>query len=96
MLAAVCYCSFRMNVDCGEGGIYWRTLAAFLKPGDMLKLSWGRDYVTNGYMDEHELHGDRVTLLVERRRKTFGFILGTAVCENNTARMIKRGRDNNE
>jgi len=76
-------------VDCGEVGTQWRTITAFLKPGDMLKLHWGRDYDTNGNMDEHKLHGDRLSLHITRGEKKFCFVISSGCQYDNSARMIK-------
>lgn len=82
-------CSEMMWVDCGDVGLHWRSIAAFIKAGDLLTIHWGRDYDTNGYMKDHGLHGDRLTLKIKRGAKQFGFILHSQCCGDNTARMIK-------
>lgn len=96
-LRTIGFCNFRLDVDAGEIGMFWSTIAAFLKPGDRLKLSWGRDYETNGHMEDADLHGDRLTLLVYRTKPIpFAFIIGSEVSKDNTSRMIKLGRNNME
>ncbi len=95
-LEQVASCHELMHVDCGDTGLEWRSITAFLKPGDELTLAWGADYESNGYMDDAGLHGDRLTLKIDRGNKKFGFVLVVHACKDNTARMIRRGPFNNE
>lgn len=79
----------------------WRTIASLLKVGDRLEMIWYRDANRNGYMKKHGLHGDRLQLVVHRRKRdaTFHhmlFLIESQCCEDNTARMIRRGVYNNE
>jgi len=78
----------------------WSTIARFLKLGDRIWLDWRRDSMTNGYMEKHNLHGDRLKLYVHRRKgdrfEQFMFVVEVQCCENNTARMIRRGPYNME
>jgi len=78
----------------------WRTIAALLKTGDRLELVWTRDAGTNQYMEKSRLHGDRLQLVVHRgtgdKKKTLLFLIERQTCEDNTARMIRRGPYNTE
>jgi hypothetical protein len=79
----------------------WRTIASLLKPGDRLEMIWYRDANRNGYMKAHKLHGDRLQLVIHRlgrdgKFKHLLFLVESQCCENNTARMIRRGAYNNE
>lgn len=78
----------------------WRTIASLLKSGDRLELEWTRDANTNGYGEKAQLHGDRLQLVVHRgtgdKKKTLLFLVANSICQDNTARMIRRGPFNNE
>ncbi len=78
----------------------WHTIASLLRAGDRIELIWYRDANRNGYMKEAKLHGDRLQLVIHRksgeRFKPLLFLIESQCCENNTARMIRRGVYNNE
>lgn len=78
----------------------WRTLANLMKVGDRLELVWYRDAGTNEYMRKAGLHGDRLQIVIHRknreRYKQMLFLVESQCCEDNTARMIRRGPYNNE
>lgn len=78
----------------------WRTIASLLRAGDRLEMIWYRDAACNGYMKAHGLHGDRLQLVIHRKSgekfKPMLFLIESQCCENNTARMIRRGVYNNE
>jgi hypothetical protein len=72
----------------------WRSVAAFLKPGDQLALDWFRDAETRGYLDHHsDLHGDRMALVIERKGQRFEFILAVEIGPDTTSRMILLGKN---
>lgn len=68
----------------------WLTIASILKPNDVLKLAWHYDGYTNGYCDKNSLHADSLHLEVLRGDKKLEFLVSVGVCEDNTARMIRR------
>lgn len=98
-LAEVAYCHYYLSY---ANNIHepWRTIAFLLKKGDRLEMEWTRDAHTNGYQEKAGLHGDRLRLIVHRgtgdRKKTLLFLIHTSICEDNTARLIRRGAYNNE
>lgn len=90
-LRDVAVCHYLLWSDSGGEALNWRSIGAFLKAGDVLMLHWGANYFNNGYLDKVELHGDRLSLRIQRGDKRYGFIVATSVCANNTARMVRRG-----
>jgi hypothetical protein len=79
----------------------WRTIASLLKVGDRLELIWYRDAARNEYMKKHHLHGDRLQIVIHRKGrdgkfKPLLFLVESQCCENNTARMIRRGPYNSD
>lgn len=69
------------------------TVAESLRNGDTLTLSWVADN-NNQYVNAAGLHVDEVRLIVVREvkgtRKKHTYKLVTSVCQDNTARMIRR------
>lgn len=78
----------------------WHTIVRLLKVGDRLELVWRRDANRNQYMERANLHGDRLQLAVHRKTSRgyqhLLFHVESQCCEDNTARMIRRGRHNTE
>lgn len=75
----------------------WYTIARLLRAGDRLELEWRRDSYTNGYLEKAKLHGDRLKLIIHRGQdKKLVFEVGVSICEDNTARLIRRGPYNNQ
>lgn len=79
----------------------WQTVAAFLKPGDVLRLNWYADAMTNGYLEGaavrpghhaagQTLHADALYLRITRGERRFAFLIDVEICPSNTARMIRR------
>lgn len=100
-LAEVAVCHYFMATS--KNDELWQTIASVLRTGDCVSLLWLRSAMTNNYMREAGLFGDRLDLLVERknnkpgsRTKRLRFTLATQCCQDNTARMIRRGAFNNE
>lgn len=97
-LVEVAYCHHLLYVYQEED--HWATIAWLLKGGDRLEMYWYRDAATNGYMKDANLHGDTLNLIVHRsekgRRKKLIFLIERQTCQDNTARMIRRGAYNNE
>jgi hypothetical protein len=98
-LSEVAYCHVYHT---GTNNIHmeWRTIASLLREDDRLELVWYRDAGSNGYMKRHGLHGDRLQIVIHRPHKTgfqhLLFLIESQCCENNSARMIRRGVYNNE
>lgn len=89
----VAYCSHTLHTQCTGYGRMWRSVAAFLKPGDQLALDWFRDAEATGYLADTNLHGDRLSLVIERGVNRFEFIVAVAINPNNTSRMILVGKN---
>lgn len=70
----------------------WKTIVSLLRVGDKLTLHWQRGAWTTESMSnaEPKFYGDSLSLIVERAKATLEFHVRMAVCENNTARMIRR------
>lgn len=94
-----CFC---MN-HFGQGS-QWQAIAAFLRVGDMLEIEWLVDnasgYISKSvytdesrYVSNQQLHKDDCKLTVIRgqasKKKRYTFLIESAVCPNNTARMVK-------
>jgi hypothetical protein len=70
----------------------WATIARSLRVGDRLHLEWVADN-NNGYSREVGLHVDQVRLRATRAKggKALDtWHLGWAICQDNSARMIRR------
>lgn len=70
----------------------WQTTASLLRAGDKLMLIWERGAFTTQHMKEAtpKFYGDRLSLLVTRGERQLTFHIDTRVCEDNSARMIRR------
>jgi hypothetical protein len=70
----------------------WRTIVSLLRVGDKLTLHWQRGAWTNEAMQNAtpKFYGDSLSLIVDRGDKVLHFHIDTSVCEDNTARMIRR------
>lgn len=70
----------------------WQTTASLLRVGDRVTLRWERGaFTTQGMTDATpRLYGDALRLQVQRGDKRLTFHIDTSVCENNSARMIRR------
>ena len=70
----------------------WQTTASLLRVGDKLTLMWERGAFTTAHMKEAtpKFYGDRLQLRVTRGDKVLTFHVDTRVCEDNSARMIRR------
>ena len=75
------------NGDSGFGGI-----AEFLKAGDVVTLAWLRDGKRSPAVAEGipGWHCDMLELRVSRKSKQYKFLVDVSICQDNTARMIKR------
>jgi hypothetical protein len=67
----------------------WRTIAAFLRVGDVLTLRW-RASNSNQYLREAGLHRDELRLVIRRGQRDWTFLVDIATGPDNTARMIRR------
>lgn len=68
----------------------WRSVIAILKCGDVLQMSWlGAN--NNQYVDNAGLFCDSLRLRVKRGDDYLFFHLGSGVCEDNSARMVRAG-----
>jgi hypothetical protein len=70
----------------------WRTIASLLRVGDKLTLHWQRGaFTTESHANATpHFYGDGLSLIVARGEKSLAFHVHMSVCENNTARMIRR------
>ena len=78
----------------------WRTFALPFRPrhpsqrraGDVLSLHWQRGAWNTERMENAtpKFYGDKLALLVTRGEKVLTFHVDTSICEDNTARMIRR------
>ena len=70
----------------------WKTIVSLLRVGDKLTLHWQRGAWTTESMANAspKFYGDSLSLIVERAKATLEFHVRMSVCENNTARMIRR------
>lgn len=71
----------------------WQTIASLLRVTDKLCLHWQRGGFTTESMENATPHfyGDSLHLLVTRGEKVLTFHVDTSFCEDNSARMIRRG-----
>jgi hypothetical protein len=79
-------------VHCAQSDDCWMTTVSLLRVGDKLTLLWSRGGFTT---EAHEnatptFYGDALFLDVQRGAKRLTFHVDTSVCENNTARMIRK------
>ena len=79
-------------VNCAQSDECWQTTASLLRVGDKLTLRWARGGFTTESMENATpaFYGDALFLDVQRGEKRLSFHIDTSVCENNSARMIKR------
>ena len=70
----------------------WETIASLLRAGDVLSLHWQRGAWNTERMENAtpKFYGDKLALLVTRGEKVLTFHVDTSICEDNTARMIRR------
>jgi hypothetical protein len=70
--------------------IKWRTIANFLRPGDVIRLSWSAGAQTTLALERAGFVGDTLTLFVYRKdKKIAGFQVGSIICPVlSSARMI--------
>jgi hypothetical protein len=70
----------------------WKTIVSLLRVGDKLTLHWQRGAWTTESMSNASprFYGDNLSLIVERAKATLEFHVRMSVCENNSARMIRR------
>ena len=95
--AEVAHCfDMKWTDNGGDDAYYWRTIVRLLKIGDVLSLHWGRDFNCNQNMEKADLHGDRLSLHIQRGKTKMVFIIACQVCPDNTARMTRRGPFNNQ
>jgi hypothetical protein len=79
-------------VNSAQSDEVWQTTASLLRVGDKLTLRWSRGGFTTESMENATPHfyGDALFLDVQRGDKRLSFHVDTSVCENNSARMIRR------
>ena len=70
----------------------WKTIASLLRAGDSLCLHWQRSAWNTQAMENASptFFGDKLALLVTRGEKVLTFHVDTSICEDNSARMIRR------
>ena len=70
----------------------WKTIVSLLRTGDRLTLHWQRGAWTTESMSNAspKFYGDSLSIIVERAKATLEFHVRMSVCENNSARMIRR------
>ena len=70
----------------------WKTTASLLRAGDKLSLHWQRSGWNTEAMENAtpKFYGDKLCLLVARGEKVLTFHVDTSICEDNSARMIRR------
>ena len=73
--------------------IAWTSIVSLLRTGDFLSLHFRGDANSNDYVKGAGLHADRLDLVIERGDKRLVFILAVSVCADNTARMVRPGRE---
>lgn len=64
----------------------WRSIAAFLRVGDVVRLHWRAGNTTDSFVDP-ELHRDELSIVVHRGRRRWVFLLDVQV-RPGPARMI--------
>jgi hypothetical protein len=71
----------------------WKTVVSLLRVGDRLTLHWQRGAWTTESMANAspKFYGDSLSIIVERAKATLEFHVRMSVCENNSARMVRRG-----
>lgn len=67
----------------------WQTIVHQLRVGDEVILHWIKDN-NNGYVEGAGLHHDELALIVRRGNKSFHYLVTGSICQDNTARMIRR------
>ena len=77
-----CVTSAHMYSDCT------RTIIESLKVGDVLMFEWYRDKKTHDLLRRHDMCGDTLELIVERKNKRLRYEMSTEVNHKNY-RMIK-------
>jgi hypothetical protein len=66
----------------------WRSIAAFLRVGDVLRLHWRADN-TIDWLDDPRLHRDELSVAVHRGRRRWMFLLDVQI-RREPVRMITR------
>jgi hypothetical protein len=71
----------------------WKTIVSLLRVGDKLTLYWQRGAFSTESMStaSPKFYGDGLSLVVDRGERQLTFHVHTSICENNSARMIRRG-----
>jgi hypothetical protein len=79
-------------LHCAQSHDEWITIASLLRVGDKLTLHWQRGGWTTESMENAspKFYGDSLSLHVERGDKRLAFHVAMQVCEDNTARMIRK------
>lgn len=67
----------------------WQSIVSILKGGDILSLHFVGNKYTNDYVRDKGLNGDAVEMGISRKGKAFTFVVGTSICPDNSARMVK-------
>lgn len=76
---------------CADTSAHWQSIASTIRDGDDVRLIWSADAATTQALRSAGFRGDvlRIEIARDGGAARFAFDLITAVCENNTARMIK-------
>ena len=75
-------------IDAAQLDEVWRSVATFLRPGDMLRLHWRADSPTDALSDP-DLHRDELCIAVTRGARRWMFLLDVQV-RPDPVRMITR------
>jgi len=68
-----------------------KTIVNLLRPGDILVVIWNENGYGNGLTEKAGLVVDSLMLRVFRKEKLkYTFMVAQCICEDNTARMIRR------
>lgn len=70
----------------------WKTTVSLLRVGDKLTLHWARGAWNTERMENATpaFYGDTLHLIVTRGEKVLTFHVDTSICEDNSARMVRR------
>lgn len=70
---------------------HWQSIASTIRDGDDVRVIWSSDAATTQALREAGFHGDvlRIEIARDGGEARYAFDLLTAVCGNNTARMIR-------
>lgn len=85
------FASAYASLLCADTSAHWQSIASTIRDGDDVRLIWSADAATTQALRSAGFRGDVLRIEVARDggEARFSFDLIVAVCEDNTARMVK-------